>query len=353
MRTLVPCPNGGKCGSKRHYAGSQAFNECGKLAALGGAAGSNASSLAAPPPSSRQRKKTPNRRAKTSQAKREKYQKRAEELQENIAKEVELLKDSEEWQRMLDFRKNMSYPYSLNNFFLIKSQRKTATAVAGFKKWQENGRQVRKGERSIKIFGFAKKKVGEEINEETGKKEPVYRPYFPILSVFDIEQTDSIDPEKDIVKDIEAVSATPIKGADEQQIIGKMTSVANKLGYRVEFADLSFFGTAQGYADTEGKKIVISDQNDPAMQAKTLIHEVAHAVLHEDVNYHERRGLYETEAESTAYVVAGLMGADTTDYSVSYVAGWSGLEADTLRKSAENVLKGTDKIMSLLEEEEE
>ena len=67
----------------------------------------------------------------------------------------------------------------LNNVLLILSQRPTASRVAGFCHWQERGRQVRKGERAIKIFGYATKRIEGEDGEEER------RPYFPILSVFD------------------------------------------------------------------------------------------------------------------------------------------------------------------------
>lgn len=46
------------------------------------------------------------------------------------------------------------------------SQCPTATTVAGFRQWQAKGRQVRKGEKSIKTFGFAQKKIR---NDEDGE----------------------------------------------------------------------------------------------------------------------------------------------------------------------------------------
>ena len=49
---------------------------------------------------------------------------------------------------------------------------------------------MRKGERAIKIFGYATKRIEGEDGEEER------RPYFPILSVFDVSQTDSIDDEE-------------------------------------------------------------------------------------------------------------------------------------------------------------
>lgn len=56
--------------------------------------------------------------------------------------------------------------YNLNNVLLILSQRPDASRVAGFRQWQERGRQVRKGERAIEIFGYATKRIEGEDGEE-------------------------------------------------------------------------------------------------------------------------------------------------------------------------------------------
>ena len=82
----------------------------------------------------------------------------AEELQASIAEQVDQLRNSDQWTRFLQFARSF-YPYSVNNLILIMTQFPTASRVAGFRQWQAKGRQVRKGEKSIKIFGFAQKKI--------------------------------------------------------------------------------------------------------------------------------------------------------------------------------------------------
>ncbi len=42
--------------------------------------------------------------------------------------------------------------FSLGNILLIATQRPTARQVAGFKAWQESGRNVKQGEKGIMIF---------------------------------------------------------------------------------------------------------------------------------------------------------------------------------------------------------
>src|SRR5690625_458143 len=89
----------------------------------------------------------------------------AEALQQQITDQVESLRDSGQWQQFLDFAQNF-HNYSLNNLLLILGQNPTASAVAGSRKWQERNRQVRKGEKSLKIFGYGEKKMTAEEEAE-------------------------------------------------------------------------------------------------------------------------------------------------------------------------------------------
>jgi hypothetical protein len=60
--------------------------------------------------------------------------------------------------------------------------------------------------------------------------------------------------------------------------------------------------------------------------------------------YQARRGLCETEAESTAYVLANLLGLDTDASPISYVAGWSHSDPTVLAVAATNVLRAVDTV---------
>lgn len=73
-----------------------------------------------------------------------------------------------------------------------------------------------------------------------------------------------------------------------------------------------------------------------------MIHEAAHAVLDTDETgeadpgeYVTHRGVMECDAESVAYVLAGLVGLDTSAYSVGYVTTWTKGDLDTVRGTAE------------------
>jgi hypothetical protein len=52
------------------------------------------------------------------------------------------------------------------------------------------------------------------------------------------------------------------------------------------------------------------------------------------------RGVKETEAESVAYVLAALIGLDTSTYSIGYIATWTHGDPEVAKAAAERVLRG-------------
>ncbi|MDQ4504411.1 ArdC-like ssDNA-binding domain-containing protein [Sinomonas sp. ASV322] len=266
----------------------------------------------------------------------------AEALQASIAEQVEELRGSEQWQLFLDFARSF-HSYSLSNVLLILAQCPTATRVAGFRQWQEKGRQVRKGEKAIRIFGFRQKKVtdeeapeGEEDAETNEKGERVVT-YYPVLSVFDISQTDLTDPEAGDPSQI----ARRLEGEEPRGILAAAADWLTGQGWSFEREQIP--GSVNGYTTTDGTRRVVVDADlSPAQAAKTALHEAAHVILHAEedhAEYVQHRGIKETEAESVAYVVAGLLGLDTTAYSIGYVAGWSQGEAEAIKGTAARVLR--------------
>lgn len=281
----------------------------------------------------------------------------AEELQGSIAEQVEQLRDSEQWVRFLEFAQSF-HRYSLGNLLLILSQRPTATRVAGFRQWQAKGRQVRKGERAIRIFGYAQKKItaeqaeiaeGEDQAETTEDGQKVIT-YYPVLSVFDIGQTDAIDPDAD---DPSAL-AQRLTGADQLGIAAAVTDYLTEQGWTVDRQPIG--GATNGYTDPAARRVVIDADLSHAQAAKTALHEAAHVILHAEEDpseYVEHRGIKETEAESVAYVVAGLLGIDTSRYSIGYVAGWSEGDADTIKATAARVLHGAHVLADAITDTDE
>jgi len=257
-----------------------------------------------------------------------------ERLQTTIVDQVEALRDSDQWRRYLAFAAAF-HRYSINNLLLILGQRPDATQVAGYRTWQALGRQVRKGERGIRIFGGREVRTTEQ-DERTGEdRERVGRRFFPV-SVFDISQTDPIDPDADDP----TVLARDLEG-DDPGILAAVTDYLTANGWAVTREQLH--GSRKGYTSIDGSRRVVIDADlSPAHAAKTALHEAAHTILHADeepAEYIEHRGVKETEAESVAYVVAALAGLDTSAYSIGYVAGWSEADVATIKGTAANVLR--------------
>lgn len=287
----------------------------------------------------------------------------AEELQSSIAGQVEALRNSEQWMRFLAFAQSF-HRYSLGNLLLILAQCPTATRVAGFRQWQAKGRQVRKGERAIRIFGYAQKITAEqtegegadqaettpETGTETGPDGQKVITYYPVLSVFDIGQTDLIDPEADDPSTL----AQRLTGDDQLGVARAVTDYLTGQGWIVEREPIS--GRANGYTDPEARRVVIDSGLSPAQDAKTSLHEAAHVILHaaeDHSEYVEHRGIKETEAESVAYVVAGLLGMDTSRYSIGYVAGWAEGDADTIKATAARVLHAAHVLAEAITESDD
>lgn len=273
----------------------------------------------------------------------------AEALHESIAEQVEALRDSEAWTRFLTFAQAF-HRYSLGNLLLILAQHPEATHVAGYRTWQKVDRQVRKGERGIRIFGG--REVTETVpDEQTGEDKEQRRTRFFPVSVFDMSQTDPRDPAVTNPAEL----AQRLTGDDPAGILEAVTHHLNAHGWTLELAPIP--GGTNGYTRTDGTKRVVVDADlSPAQAAKTALHEAAHVMMHADedqAEYLEHRGIKETEAESVAYIVAGILGLDTSAYSVGYVAGWSRCEAETIKSTAARVVRTAHTLAEAITEVEE
>jgi antirestriction protein ArdC len=266
---------------------------------------------------------------------REQRQAEREALLGQLGDKVAALANSDEWLAYLRFVSAFR-TYSFNNLLLIAAQCPHATRVAGYRKWQELGRQVRKGERAIKILGYSTKKItktdpvtGEEVEDRVVR--------YPVLSVFDLSQTDG-DP---IPTDSHHLPA----GAGPAGALDRLTAWIVSEGWTLQEKPLA--GGCEGYTDHQRHVIVTNTGLEPAARLTVLLHEAAHAVLHGELapgEYQTYRGLCETEAESTAYVLANLLGLDTDASSISYIAGWSRTDPAILAAAATNVLHAVNTI---------
>jgi hypothetical protein len=230
-------------------------------------------------------------------------------------------------------------------------QRPEAEHVAGFKKWQEMGRQVRKGSKAISILGFREY----EVENAEGEKER--RAYFPAVNVFDYADTDPIEGAAKVFEPSDLGPAR-LTGDDAAGIYSRVEAWLIAQGWTVERRTLT--DTLNGYTTIDGtRRVVVHADVSDAQAAKTLIHEAAHVILHtedgkgDSAEYVAHRGICEVEAESVAYVVAGSLGLDTSEYSVGYVAQWANAYHDLIHSTATRVMKAAKTLADALEVEVE
>lgn len=105
---------------------------------------------------------------------------------------------------------------------------------------------------------------------------------------------------------------------------------------------------AYGWFNRATKSIVVLTDTLPHQQFATLVHELAHAILHGDVDHHAR-ARKEVEAESTAFVVCHALGLDTASFALPYVATWANGDVEELAAAGENIRRASMVILDALQ----
>ena len=74
-----------------------------------------------------------------------------EALHLQLKEAIDAIESGEQWQAWLNFAGKL-HRYSFNNLILIWTQRPDASAVASYQTWQSLDRQVRRGEKAIRVL---------------------------------------------------------------------------------------------------------------------------------------------------------------------------------------------------------
>lgn len=244
------------------------------------------------------------------------------EARDAIERAARALLTSDGWRRWAETRATF-HAYSPCNCMLIAMQCPEATQVAGFKAWQQLGRQVRKGEHAIRIMApMVLKRRDDEHGQETDETITLFR----AVSVFDISQTDG-DP-------LPQPPREPITGDSHAPYLAKLERFAQSIGYRVEYRPLEHNG---GFCDSTKRLICVATGTSANRQVKTLVHEIAHAVGVPTYKEHGRADA-EVIVETAAVIVCGSIGLDTSGESIPYIAGWGeNNDVQAIRRYAETV----------------
>ena len=269
---------------------------------------------------------------------------RIKEITEQLEEGVKAVFETDAYKAYLNCMSKF-HNYSLNNTLLIALQRPDASLCASYTSWQrDHGRQVRKGERGIKIIAPCKYKVELDEKDEYGNPKIAEYTGFKVATTFDISQTDG--PE------------LPTIGVNE--LAGDVRGYTKLFNALTEICPVPIYldvirDGAKGYYSDAEKKIVIKANMSQIQTIKTIIHEMAHEKLHAkehlDKEHPADRRTKEVEAESIAYTICQHYGLDSSDYSFSYVAGWSsGKDAKELKASLERIRSAADEMITAIDQ---
>ena len=292
---------------------------------------------------------------------------KVKEITDRLEAGLKELFESEKYKSYLSTMSKF-HNYSFNNTLLIALQKPEATLVAGYKAWQKNfERHVNKGEKAIRILAPAPYKIkeerdkldpvtGEMMFDENGmpqkEETEVTIPAFRAVSVFDVSQTDG----------------KPIPELEAQELLSTVEgyedfvqALMNVSPVPVSFEEIP--GDSKGYFDMVEKRIAVQENMSESQTLKTMVHEVAHSMLHDkEVNQSmdvpaKDRNTKEVEAESVAFTVCQHFGIDTSEYSFGYIAGWSSgrdmkelkNSLDTIRRTASELITGIEGALQELQ----
>ena len=288
---------------------------------------------------------------------------KVKEITDKLEEGLKELFESEKYKNYLSTMSKF-HNYSFNNTLLIALQRPDASLVAGYQAWQKNfNRHVKRGEKGIRILAPAPYKIKEErdkLDPVTGEvmldkdgmpqteEVEVKIPAFRAVSVFDVSQTDG-EP----LPELEAKELlSTVEGYED--FIKAVTYVAP---VPIGFEDIP--GASKGYFNIGENRIAVQEGMSESQTLKTMVHETAHSMLHnKEVNREDilapakDRNTKEIEAESIAFTVCRHFGIDTSEYSFSYIAGWSsGRDMKELKSSLDTIRRTSSELITGIEEQ--
>jgi antirestriction protein ArdC len=227
--------------------------------------------------------------------------------------------------------------YSFGNILEIARQRPSATRVAGLYAWNQLGRKVKKGEKGIRILApivGIKRKKDEEARKDITTQNTRVLVGFRNAYVFDVEQTEGAE-----LPTLREMSGTV--GENRNRLVAFIEEQGIELVFTEKIAP------AMGIS--YGGKIAILPGQSEAEEFSTLVHELAHEMLHKA----ERRTtttkvVKETEAEAVAFVIGKAVGLETGSASADYIQLYHG-NASLLAESLEVIQQTSAVILAALQ----
>ncbi len=276
---------------------------------------------------------------------------------QDLAGEVDDVVSSEQFRAWLDVQSEF-HDYSPRNTLLIQRQCPHATRVAGYRTWQnEFDRHVSEGEKAIWIWApiIAKKcpecgnsssyhdrsncEYDETPPEEWSKGLVAFRP----APVFDVSQTEG-EPLPELRT--EAIG-------DGDELVPVLCEAACSLAVDVSIVSAQEWahGSARGvcqYHPADRPVVEVRDRANSADLAVTIVHEYAHALLHNDVDDETERSKRELEAEAVGYIVGRYFELDTSG-SAFYLAAWEGDDSEAILDRLDRISSTAQEVIDIVD----
>lgn len=221
--------------------------------------------------------------------------------------------------------------YSFANTALILSAIPHATHVAGYRRQQSMGYQVRYGQKGVPILvpiHGAKVETTDPLADEPVTHQRVVG--FAVGHVWDISQCAG-PPPPDYKIDL---------GSQMEPVLTAAVALANEREIAVEFRPL--MGSTNGLS--QGGTIVINNARAVGVQAQVILHELAHEQMHPvAVRTEASRALHEGEAEGATWAALQRFGiTGTTSNSAAYIHSHLDQSGDSRR----SILQSLERIAS-------
>lgn len=217
------------------------------------------------------------------------------------------------------------YDYSLGNALLAARQlhqrNLPISPIATYKKWQELGRNVKKGEKALALIMPITIKDDDEGS----------RTFFVLKNNwFALNQTEGGEyKQKPVASAWNKASALSELGINEREF-------------------LCASGNTQGYAMPNEKTFAVNPL--AALPWKTTFHELAHCLLHSadallSDNAELSKCVKEIEAECVAYLCCATLNLPGLEESRGYIQAWLKNGDVDLGKSAQRIFNAANKIL--------
>jgi hypothetical protein len=296
-------------------------------------------------------------------------------LQDKLTAGVEQLVTGADWKRAVAFAARFR-SRSFSNALLIAVQAAEAyeqeripspdpSYVAGYRQWQQLGRQVRAGSVGFQIVAPVTARMVSATPEDPGswhRLRPGDKPSpgevvrtrmvgVRPATVFPVAMTEGQTP----------ISERPmpqlLRGQAPPGLYDGLVAAIQALGFTVvEVPDAAVIGGANGLTDFAARTVSIRTDMDDAARAKTAGHELGHCCFHDPTDGRSvtHRGIAEVEAESFALLLGAAHGLPTDDYTIPYVASWADsvpgtTPVEVVQATADKVCKTAAQVLARLD----